>query len=63
MYSKGKKYVIRIDKVIYLPSAAKNLISVSQWSVDNQDDAGVISNQRFSIFNGGNEEYTKIIIH
>ena len=53
--SKGKKHVIRIDKVIHLPSSAKNMISVSQWSVDKQDDAGVMSKQRLSIFNWGNE--------
>ena len=32
--SKGMKHIIRITKVVYLPSVAKNLISVSQWSID-----------------------------
>ena len=50
-YSKKKKHFIRIDKVIYLPSVSKNLISASQWSVDRQDDDGVISKQQFSVFN------------
>ena len=53
--SKGMKHVIMINKVVYLPSAAKNRISVSQWSVDKQDDAEIISKKRFSIFNWGNE--------
>ena len=41
--SKDQKHHIEIENVIYLPSAAKNLISVSQWSAGKQDDAGVAS--------------------
>ena len=52
---KGMRHVIRITKVVYLPSAAKNIISVSQWNINKQDDAGNISKQQFSIFNWGNE--------
>jgi len=61
--SKDQKHHIEIENVIYLPSAAKNLVSVSQWSADKQDDAGVSSKQQYSIFSWGNEEYSKFIPH
>ena len=38
---KGKNHVMRIYKVIYLPTADKHIISVSQWSIDKQDDDGL----------------------
>ena len=41
--SMGRKHDIRINKFIFLLSTAKNLISVSQWSVDKQDYVGVMS--------------------
>ena len=34
MDTKGHDHLIVLDNVIYLPSAAKNLISVSQWAKD-----------------------------
>ena len=36
---------------------------MSQWSVDKQDDDGVMFKQRFSIFNWSNEEYNNFIPH
>ena len=49
--------------MIYLLLAAKKLISLSQWSGDKQDDAGVAFKQRFLIFNWGNEEYSNCMFH
>ena len=34
---------IRLENVIYLPQATKNLISISQWAKDKRDNCGVLS--------------------
>ena len=38
------------ERVIYLPSSSKNLISISQWSNDKGDDCGVFSRGEYSLF-------------
>ena len=38
-----EEHKIRLENVIYLPQAAKNLISISQWSKDKKDNCGVLS--------------------
>ena len=38
--NKGE-HKIRLENVIYLPQAAKNLISISQWAQDKKDNCGV----------------------
>ena len=49
-YEAGIQHTITLENVIYLPSAAKNLISPSQWSRDKQDNCGVLSRKKYAIF-------------
>ena len=50
MDTKGHDHLVVLDTVIYLPGAAKNLISVSQWAKDKEDNAGIMSRGTFSRF-------------
>ena len=59
----GKVHSIILHKVIFLPSAAKNLISVSQWSLDRKDDCSITSRGTHSLFTWDNEQYRKTIHH
>ena len=54
---------IELHNVIYLSSAAKNLISTSQWSRDRQDDCGVLSREKYSIFMWEHDSLRKLIDH
>ena len=58
-----KTHDITLKNVIFLPQAAKNLISISQWSSDNSDDCNVTSRGKYSIFRWNHDEYSKTIIH
>ena len=59
----GKSHAIQLRNVIYLPDAAKNLISISQWDEDNKDNCGINSRGTFSVFYWGNDQYKKTIHH
>ena len=59
----GIESTIKLDNVIHLPEASKNLISISQWSRDRKDDCGVISRGEHSIFMWNNDSKTKHIQH
>ena len=59
----GKSHTITLHKVIFLPSAAKNLISVSQWSSDRKDDCVITSRGTYSLFTWGHEQYRRTIHH
>ena len=59
----GVEHLITLDKVLYLPSAPKNLISVSQWASDRKDNCGVTSRENHSVFMWGNDKLKKTIIH
>ena len=59
----GIQHTICLNNVIYLPSAAKNLISTSQWSREKQDDCGVLSRQTYSIFMWEHDSLRKLIDH
>ena len=63
MDTKGHDHLITLDNVIYLPGAAKNLVSVSQWARDKQDNAGIMSRGTFSHFLWNNDEHQAIIDH
>ena len=55
----GSKSIITLNNVIHLPEAFKNLISISQWSRDNQDNCGVMSRGSHSTFMWDNDRKTK----
>ena len=59
----GGVEVIRLDNVLYLPTAAKNLISTSKWSADKGDDCAVLSRGTYSIFMWNNDKNHKRIHH
>ena len=59
----GSKSIITLDNVIHLPEASKNLISISQWIRDNQDNCGVMSRGSHSTFMWDNDRKTKYIPH
>ena len=59
----GAKSTITLENVIHLPEASKNLISISQWSRDNQDNCGVMSRGSHSTFMWDNDHKTKHIPH
>ena len=48
--SHGINHNIEKYNVIYLPTAAKNLILTSHWSSDKKHDAGVMHKKIYSIF-------------
>ena len=54
---------ITLDNVIYLPSASKNLISISQWSKDKGDNCAVMSRGNYSNFYWGDDSFNKSILH
>ena len=58
-----EEHKIRLENVIYLPQAAKNLISISQWAKDKKDNCGVLSRGNCSIFLWNNDLNTKMIPH
>ena len=57
------KYVIQLEDVIYLPESTKNLISISKWADDKQDDCGVLSRGTYSIFLWDNDTKRNHITH
>ena len=59
----GLKYKITLEDVIYLPESAKNLISTSKWASDKEDNCGVLSRGKFSVFMWDNDNKKKHIIH
>ena len=59
----GVEHLITLEKVLYLPSAPKNLISVSQWASDRKDNCGITSRENHSVFMWGNDKLKKTIIH
>ena len=59
----GKSHSINLNNIIYLPSAPKKLISISQWAEDKGDDCCVTSREHYSIFMWGSDRFKKTIIH
>ena len=59
----GIRNKITLERVIYLPSSSKNLISISQWSNDKGDDCGVISRGEYSLFMWDHDSKQKFIPH
>ena len=60
---KGEDHKIRLENVIYLPEAAKNLISISQWDRDRKDGCGIMSRGTYSIFMWNQDSNCKLIPH
>ena len=59
----GKVHEITLHNVLYLPDASKNLISISQWSEEKQDNCGIISRGDHSLFMWDHDQNTKSILH
>ena len=59
----GIVHNIKLEGVIYLPQAAKNLISISKWSEDKHDNCGVFSRGAYSIFLWDDDTKRKTISH
>ena len=41
-YDNGRDHDIKLNNVIFLPGAVKNLISISQWSRDKDDNCAIL---------------------
>ena len=52
---------IRLDNVIYVPKAVKNIISIAQWSEDRDDDYGMLSGGNLFLFFWDNDKKVKRI--
>ena len=63
MDTKGHDHLIVLDNVIYLPGAAKNLISISQWAKDKGDNAEIMSRGTFSYFMWNDDAHEVAIDH
>ena len=63
MDTEGHDHLIVLDNVIYLPGAAKNLISISQWAKDKGDNAGIMSRGTFSYFMWNDDAHQTVIGH
>ena len=59
----GKDHIITLDNVIYLPGAAKNLISISQWAKDKEDDAGIMTRGTYSTFMWDHDSHQTVVEH
>ena len=58
-----KVHTINLENVIYLPSACKNLISISKWSDDKKDNCAIMSRANHSIFLWDHDSKSKLIEH
>ena len=45
-----EEHEITLENVLYLPNTSKNLISISQWSEDREDDCGIMTRGEHSLF-------------
>lgn len=59
----GRKHTIILNDVIYLPELANNLISTSKWSDDKDNNCGIPSQRRYSIFMWDHDSKQKHITH
>ena len=49
--------------MIYLPDYPKNLISITRWSEDRDDNCGIFSRGKYSIFLWNDDRSKKVIYH
>ena len=59
----GIREKIQLENVIYLPDCPKKLLSITRWSKDRGDNAGIFSRGEYSIFLWDNDKSRKIIHH
>jgi hypothetical protein len=59
----GANHRVTLDDAIYLPESRKNLISVSRWGRDRQDDCSVTSREKYSVFVWDNGKKRRHIYH
>ena len=55
----GVDHRITLQNTILLPSAQKNLSSITRWSRDLQDDCAVLSRREQSVFMWGHDKFRK----
>eukprot|EP00957_Ditylum_brightwellii_P120738 9209970-Ditylum_brightwellii.AAC.1 len=54
---------IELENVLYIPSIPKNLIFISQWTIERKDDCGILSRGNYSIFLWNNDASQKLVPH
>ena len=59
----GESEEITLHNVIYLPDCPKNLISITRWSEDRDDNCGIFSRGKYSIFLWNDDRSKKVIYH
>ena len=61
--SDDKSHAIELSNVIYLPDCPKNLISISRWSTDKDDNCGIFSRGKYSIFLWNHDKHKCLLDH
>ena len=61
--STGKTQQIDLKNVLYIPDAPKNLISISQWSEERQDNCVIFSRGRYFIFTWKKDKCQNLVPH
>ena len=61
--SDGRDHYIELKNTIYLPQCPKNLISIARWSEDCQDNCGIFSRGKYSIFLWNDDKCKRLIHH
>eukprot|EP00957_Ditylum_brightwellii_P043223 3275593-Ditylum_brightwellii.AAC.3 len=61
--SMGRDSTIELENVLYIPDAPNNLIFITQWSEERQDNCGILSRGTYSIFMWKKDALHKLISH
>ena len=61
--SHGTDHHIELKNTIYLPQCPQNLISIARWSEDRQDNCGIFSRGKYSIFLWNDDKFKRLIHH
>eukprot|EP00957_Ditylum_brightwellii_P020466 1542624-Ditylum_brightwellii.AAC.3 len=59
----GKQHTIELKNVLNVPDATKYLISINQWSEEQQDNRGILSRRRYFVFLWDNDKAQKLVHH
>eukprot|EP00957_Ditylum_brightwellii_P142165 10831408-Ditylum_brightwellii.AAC.1 len=61
--SEGIEKEIELENMLYIPGAPKNLISISQWSREQNGNCGVFSRGTYSISLWEKDKHQKLVPH
>ena len=61
--SEGIEREIELDNVLYIPDAPKNLISISKWSREQNDNCRVFSRGTYFIFLWEKDKHQKLVLY